>query len=301
VEDAKKVLATLKEYGVDDIDTARVYGDGTTETYIAKAGATDGTFQIATKVAPPFHKPTDLREKLETSLKELGVKSVDILYLHAPQRDVPFKDTCEEMNKLHKEGKFKIFGVSNYHSWEVAHMVEICRANGWVAPTLYQVMYNAIARDPEGELFTACKFYGIDVVFYNPLAGGLLTGRYKSSEMPKEGRFSDVNQQASGKMYRERYLNKPQYFEALEHIEPVAKKHGLTLVEVALRWAHHHSALNVNQGTTTGDGIIIGASSDAQLRQNLDALKKGPLPDDVVQALDEAWLIVKAVAPTYWR
>jgi len=301
IDEAKQIKNTLVEYGVKEADVARVYCAGTSEGQCAAAGFMDGSFQMATKCAPPNHKPADLRKSLETSLKELNVKCVDIFYLHYPQREVPFKDTCEEMNKLHKEGKFKIFGLSNYRSWEVAHIVETCKANGWIQPTLYQVMYNVIARDPEAELFPCCKFYGLDVVFYNPLAGGLLTGRYKSMETPTEGRFSDANQQKSGKMYRERYLNKKAYFDAIHHIAPVAEKHNLTLVQVALRWALHHSKLNIKQGSTTGDGIILGASSDEQLRQNLDALKEGPLPQDVLDACDEAWLTVKSVAPTYWR
>jgi len=300
VEGAKQIFKTLKEYGVEELDVARGYGDGTSESYLRDSGAADGSFQIATKVAPPFHKPADLREKFTTCLKELGRDNVDILYLHAPQRDVPFKDSCEEMNKLHKEGKFKIFGVSNYRSWEVAHMVEVCRANGWIQPTLYQLMLNPLARDAEPELFSCCKHYGIDIVFYNPLAGGLLTGRYKSMEVPSEGRFSDAPGQRAGTMYRNRYWN-PRYFQALAEIEPVLEKEGISMVEAALRWAKHHSGLNVSQGATTGDGIIIGASSDEQLRQNLDALAKGPLPQTVLDAYDRAWLIVKPVAPTYWR
>jgi len=298
---AKQIMDTLKEYGVKELDSARGYASGTSEGYLQKIHATDGSFQIATKVPPPNHRPADLRRTFETSLKELGRDSVDILYLHAPQREVPFKDTCEEMNKLHTEGKFKIFGVSNYRSWEVVEIINLCKANGWVYPTLYQVMYNAIARDAEDELFPMCKKYGVDVVMYNGLAGGILSGRYKSQEIPTEGRFSDANNQVQGKRYRERYFNKKAYFDAVELLTPVAAKHNFTLVEVALRWLHHHSALSMDQGATKGDGIILGASSDEQLRQNLDAWKAGPLPDDVIDALDEAWLIVKAVAPVYFR
>jgi aflatoxin B1 aldehyde reductase len=100
-------------------------------------------------------------------------------------------------------------------------------------------------------------------------------------------------------MYRERYF-KDATFEALRLIEPVAQKHDLTLLEIALRWCIHHSDLKtrVKGGN---DGVIIGVSSFAQLEGNLKDLEKGPLPEDVVKALDEAWLISKATTPNYFR
>lgn len=100
-----------------------------------------------------------------------------------------------------------------------------------------------------------------------------------------------------GSLYRKRYF-KDATFDALRIIEPVAEKHGLTLLEVALRWVVHHSKLNVKGG---GDGIIIGVSSEAQLEGNLRDLEKGPLPEEVVQALDEAWKVAKAETPVYWH
>jgi aflatoxin B1 aldehyde reductase len=99
--------------------------------------------------------------------------------------------------------------------------------------------------------------------------------------------------------YRARYFQDAT-FEALALIEPVAKKHNLTLLEVALRWCVHHSKLQMVDGTKR-DGVIIGVSSLKQLEGNLTDLEKGPLPDEVVQTLDEAWNVCKASAPTYWR
>ena len=100
-------------------------------------------------------------------------------------------------------------------------------------------------------------------------------------------------------MYRERYYKKGS-FDALKIVEDVAQKHNLTLLEIALRWTVHHSELKtrVKGGN---DGVIIGVSSFGQLESNLADLEKGPLPDEVVQALDEAWLVAKATAPTYFR
>jgi aflatoxin B1 aldehyde reductase len=138
----------------------------------------------------------------------------------------------------------------------------------------------------------------MDIVTYNPLAGGIFSGKYKSEDMvPKEGRYSDIAGHEEGAMYRKRYF-KGATFEALRLIEPVVEKYGLTLLETAMRWLTHHSALKVQDGR---DGVIIGVSSFNQLEGNLANIEKGPLPDEVVKVLDDAWLITKATAPNYWH
>ena len=139
--------------------------------------------------------------------------------------------------------------------------------------------------------------FGIALVIYNPLAAGLFSGKYTTLNEPAEGRFSTTNN--LGKLYMDRYF-KQSTLDALAVVEPVAKKHGITLIETALRWCVHHSKLQMR--TQGGDdGIILGISSYAQLEQNVEACEKDPLPDEVVKALDKAWHITKADAVTYWR
>jgi len=124
----------------------------------------------------------------------------------------------------------------------------------------------------------------------------LFSGKYKSKDIPQEGRYSDAVG-SMGEMYRKRYF-KDSTFEALKIVEPVAEKHGLTLVETAVRWVVNHSALNIKDGN---DGIIIGVSSLSQLDQNMKDCEKGPLPQEVVDALDKAWLVTKVDTPNYWH
>ena len=189
-------------------------------------------------------------------------------------------------------------GISNFAAFEVAEVVMMCKYNGWVRPTVYQGMYNAMTRGLERELLVACRRYGLDVVVYNPMAGGLLSGKIKSRDMvPESGRFSDVSS-AQGANYRRRYFREST-FAALRLVEAAVAKHeGLGMAETALRWMVHHSQLRIRDGN---DGIIIGASSLAQLESNLDSVEKGPLPADVVQALDEAWGVSKADTADYWH
>lgn len=157
---------------------------------------------------------------------------------------------------------------------------------------------NNIARSIETELIHACRRYGLSIVIYNPLAGGLFSGKIKSRDIkPQEGRFSDVAN--SGERYRERYF-KDETFKALQIIENTASKHNLTLLEIAFRWLRHHSQLRwADQGGD--DGVILGVSGFDQLKNNLADLEKGPLPQDVVDALDAAWMVTKPTTANYWH
>lgn len=205
------------------------------------------------------------------------------------------QETLEAINKLHKAGKFKQFAVSNFTAFELAEAVMICKYNGWVLPTLYQGMYNMITRNIEPEVFAACRRYGLDIVVYNQIGGGLFSGRIKSQHMvPEDGRFSDITR--SGVRYRKRYYHES-IFQAMKLIEGAIKKHSLTMIETALRWIVHHSKLRVMDGN---DGVLIGVSSLAHLDENIDDLEKGPLPADVVEAVEQAWQVAKAESSVYW-
>lgn len=159
-------------------------------------------------------------------------------------------------------------------------------------------MYNVITRNIESELFVACRRYGLDIVVYNPIAGGLFSGKIKSKDLvPDSGRFSDSKGTAQGRNYRDRYFREST-FQALQLVENAAEKHGLTMIETALRWTVHHSGLKIKDGN---DGILIGVSSIDQLKDNLDNLEKGPLPEEVITALDQAWQVSKAESVPYWH
>ena len=131
---------------------------------------------------------------------------------------------------------------------------------------------------------------------YNTLAGGLFSAKIKSAEIPEEGQYRKVVKY--GEMYRKRYF-KDSTFEALRLMEETAKKHELTLLEIALRWCTHHTALKMQDGGR--DGVIIRVSSFNQLESNLKDLEKDPLPEEVIKTLDEAWMLTKATTTHYWH
>ncbi|KAH0530814.1 hypothetical protein TsFJ059_005397 [Trichoderma semiorbis] len=303
--EAEKLLDIFQSHGYNKIDTSRYYGSGTSEEYLGKLKWQDRCLIIDTKIYPTVvlptdkdkwtHRPEHLRECLKQSFKALQADKIDMWYLHGPDRSTPYVDTLRAVNELHKEGLFDRFGISNYMSWEVAQICEICDANNWIRPVAYQGIYNVLHRTVEAELFPCLRRYNMGFYAYNPLAGGFLTGNMdKNASVEKGSRFDP--EQAQGKGYRARYWNDA-YFNAVEIIKLAADKHGLRVAEVALRWMTNHSEL----GSDYPDAVLIGASSATHIEQNILDLEKGPLPEDVITALDKAWELVRPITGKYWH
>jgi aflatoxin B1 aldehyde reductase len=148
LDEYNKCLDYFQAQGYNEVDTARTYVGGKQESFTSEAGWKERGLTLATKwypSKPGAHKPKTLREALTTSLAELKTDCVDIFYLHAADRAVPFAETLEAVNELHKEGKFVRLGLSNFTAFEVAEVVITCKERGWVRPTIYQGMYNAIS------------------------------------------------------------------------------------------------------------------------------------------------------------
>ncbi|KAF9171852.1 hypothetical protein BGX21_004784 [Mortierella sp. AD011] len=291
-ENAKSFLELFGSYGHVEIDTARVYGAGTTEQVLGQLPMAH--FKIATK-AWPFEDGSfneeNLAVQLRQSLKTLNASKVDVFYLHAPEGATPLEVTAKAVNSLYKEGLFERFGLSNFPSWQVALIHEICKQNGYVLPTVYQGMYNPISRSVVPELLPCLKHLNISFYGYHPLASGLLTGKYKFDKDVADGLRFDPKT-GYGKNFRERYWNQLT-FEGIEILEKAAAENQITLLEATLRWMRHHSGLEAK------DGIIIGTTSLKNLEECLKDLDKGPLDESMVQAFDEAWEKVKPTSQYY--
>eukprot|EP00735_Rhodelphis_limneticus_P001495 TRINITY_DN12124_c0_g1::TRINITY_DN12124_c0_g1_i1::g.26569::m.26569 TRINITY_DN12124_c0_g1::TRINITY_DN12124_c0_g1_i1::g.26569 ORF type:complete len:342 (-),score=57.07,sp/Q8CG45/ARK72_RAT/50.00/4e-108,Aldo_ket_red/PF00248.16/9.8e-51 TRINITY_DN12124_c0_g1_i1:185-1150(-) len=303
VEQSAESIKKFREFGHVEIDTALMYGAGNTEKVLAAAlaspGLSDYSVQIATKANPWVEralKPESVKEQLTTSLHSLQRNSVDIFYLHAPDHNTEIADTLRAVNELYQAGKFKEFGLSNYAAWQVAEIYYLCKEHGFVLPTVYQGMYNGVTRDVERELFPCIRRLGLRFYAYNPLAGGILTGRYQYEAVPDEGRFGGEDKWA--KAYRDRYWKK-EIFSGMERLRTACEASGqVTLMDSAFSWLVHHSKLDA----TKGDGVIIGGSSVQQIATNLEALRKAvPLPDSVVSAYDQTWQEAKPNVPSYFR
>ncbi|OAP62887.1 hypothetical protein AYL99_02114 [Fonsecaea erecta] len=207
LDEFNRCLDHSQERGYSEVDTARLYMEGKQE-FTAAAQWKKRGLVLATKVYPVhpgFHGSQVLRTKVSDSLQALQTDHVDIFYLHAAERSVPFAETRETVNELYQRRKFERLGVSNYTAFEVAEIVTMCNERGWVRRTIYQAVYNAITRSIEDELIPCCRRYGMEIVVYNPLAGGILSGKYTTAaSIPTEGRYSDKNTRAA--VYREKYF-----------------------------------------------------------------------------------------------
>lgn len=288
----KAYLAT----GGRELDTAYVYNDGATENYLGEIlpELDPQSYEIATKVHPritgKLDRATILMEFPE-SLRRMKRDSVDLLYFHFPDGKTPIEEALETVAELHEQGKVKELGLSNYPAWQVVDIAYKCDKIGCPRPTVYQGMYNALCRNVDPELFPAIRSLGMRFYAFNPLAGGLLTGKHHHFEdAPEPGRFARL------KSYRDRYW-KNSYFDAIEEIRLACEKEGIAMVEAAYRWMVNHSCMK----SELDDGILLGASRQEQMEQNLTAAKKGPLPESIIAAMDEAWEIAKPDSPAYFK
>ncbi|XP_062889254.1 aflatoxin B1 aldehyde reductase member 3 [Mobula hypostoma] len=301
-EQSALILKAFLERGHDELDGAFMYTEGRSEQIIGSLDLAQRV-KIATKVNPwegKTLKAESVRYQFNTSLERLQRKSVEILYLHAPDHVTSIEETLAACQELYQQGKFKELGLSNYASWEVAEIYSICKHNNWVLPTVYQGMYNATTRQVEVELLPCLRHFGMRFYAYNPLAGGLLTGKYKfedQNEKQPTGRFFG---NAWAEAYRNRYW-KEHNFRGIDLVKKaIDKTYGCgktSLVSAALRWMYHHSNL---QGDL-GDAVIVGISTMEQLQQNLFATEEGPLDSTVVEAFNEAWKLVAHDCPNYFR
>lgn len=294
---AAEMISTYKAAGHCELDTAFVYQNGDTELLLGelqKTGVLENCL-LAGKINPKNDnglKPAAIDHQLNTSLSRVNLASFDLVYLHQPDLNTPIEDSLAALYAHYQAGKFKRFGLSNYAAWQVAEIAEICQRNGWMRPSVYQGMYNALTRDVERELFYCLRNYDMEFYVYNPLAGGLLTGKHSGFDSrPEDGRFG------TNVEYQGRYWKK-ENFSAVQQFVEVCQAHAVEPAAAALRWLVHHSALSNTDGK---HGVILGASKMAHFESNLAACTAGPLPDAVVAALDEGWESVRASCIKYFR
>ncbi|KAE9405733.1 Aldo/keto reductase [Gymnopus androsaceus JB14] len=289
LEETQAVADLFASRGGSAFDTSNAYANGTSQEYLAKTDLKG--LPVDTKIAPTFpgaHAPEALRKAVQDAASALAPHKIRILYLHFPDRSVPYEDTLREIDSLHKEGYFEQFGLSNFDSWEVAEMYTISKLKGWVLPTVYQGRYNAMERNIEDECAVPClRRFGIAFYAYSPLAGGLLSGKWNKPEdmdninVVAGTRFdtSTANSNPIQKLFHDKYQKLIPSFAALTQALDAAK---IPPAEAALRWIQHHSALK------PGDTVIIGASKMVQIETNLKYSALGPLPEDIIQLIDQA-------------
>ena len=292
---SRRMVDFCLDRGVNFLDTANMYNLGLAETIIGNIlkGRRDKVV-LASKVRMKWGddpdqeglSPANMRKAMDATLKRLQTDYVDLYYLHAPDWSVPIEETLDTMDEFVRAGKVRYPGCSNYASWQVVQMIAICEREGYKAPYVSQPMYNLLARGIEQEYLAMCKAFGVSTVVYNPLAGGLLTGKHHR-ERPIPGTRFDNN-----KLYLDRYWH-PGYFDAVDELQKAAAAAGRTLPDIAINWLLHHTAT---------DCIILGASRIEHLEQNLDAFDRGgPLSPELLEVCEKVWHDLRGITPNYNR
>jgi aryl-alcohol dehydrogenase-like predicted oxidoreductase len=291
---ANKMVHHCFDKGINFIDTANIYQAGLSESMLGEAmrGKRDQLI-VATKGRGKMGNGPDesglskraLFRAVEDSLKRLQTDYVDLYYLHQPDYDVPIEETLSALDELVKQGKIRFPGTSNYSGWQVCEMLWMAKANKYKPAYVSQPMYNLLARGIEQEYLPMAKHYDVAVIAYNPLAGGLLTGKHRQAAIPPGTRFDNNS------MYQERYWHS-ENFAAVDKLKAAAERAGRSLLDAAFCWLLHH---------TRTDCVLLGATSIEQLEQNLAACEKGPLPPDVLRVCEDVWTELRSPVPIYCR
>ena len=292
-----ELLDFVVDQGINFIDTANGYNAGLSEEIIGKWMKARGNRErivLATKVRYAVggdpdtagSTPKVILREVENSLRRLNTDYIDIYYLHQPDDDTPIEITWRALESLVDSGKIRYIGVSNFAAWQVVEAVNLARNRGWTPPTVTQALHNAISRAAETELLPMTRAYDIGTCMYNPLAGGLLTGKYKAGkEAGSDTRF------AANEMYRKRYWNDPQRT-AADQFSRIAAQRGRTSAELALRYMLDHPNVDVT---------LFGATRREQVEQNLAAVTSSPLSTEELNLCDEIWAELHGPVPQYNR
>ena len=293
--EALRIVDRCLDAGINFIDTANVYNKGAAEAMLAKA--LTGKRQkvvLATKVGLKAGDGPDesglsraaIHKALEASLRRLQTDYVDLYYLHLPDYTVPIEETLAAMDEVVRAGKVRFPAVSNFAAWQICEIHWIAHKNGFKPPYISQPMYNVLTRAIEDDYLAFCKRFNVAVVTYNPLAGGLLTGKQSKQRGPIPGTRFDGNQ-----IYLNRYWH-DDYFAAVEELLDVARAAGKTPVELAFQWLLAQPQV---------DSIILGASRLEQLEENLKACQGGTLDEALLARCDGVWKRLRGITPKYNR
>jgi 1-deoxyxylulose-5-phosphate synthase len=271
---AFKIMDAASEAGVNFIDTADVYPvpvsletAGRTEEIVGRwlKGRRDD-FILATKCRMQMGpRPNDaglsrkhILAAFDASLRRLGTDYVDLYQVHSPDPDTPIDETLRALDWLVQSGKVRYIGCSNYPAWQLARALWTSDRLGLARFDSAQPRYNILYREIENEIVPLCVDQGVGILAYNPLAGGLLTGKHKRGTPPA----ADTRFAVAGKIYKDRYWNDA-CFTAVEGLLNYFSARDTSLAQVAVAWVLSRP------GVTSA---IVGATTPDQLRHTLGAV-----------------------------
>ncbi len=284
--EAAKLVKWALDAGINFIDTADQYVNGLTEEIVGKAlKGVRHNVVLATKVGGWQSGPTvndigtsrrHIMDGVEGSLRRLGTDYIDIYYTHRWDHATPIDETLRALDDLVHQGKVRYIGCSNYLVWQLCKALWVSELLNLARYACTQPPYNLVTRGVEDEMLPLCLNEGVGVCVYNPLAGGILTGKHDPNKPPSEG--SRFGNKMMGKMYSDRYWL-PGDFEAVAQFKEITRKHGRSMPQFALAWILNNKAIT---------SVLCGANSIKQLEENTGAIEL-TLTEEELKACDEVW------------
>ena len=288
MKDAKALLQTAYDAGVNFFDNAEGYEAGESEKIMGDAisalGLQRDTFAVSSKVFWGGEKPTQLglsakhvRDACDHALQRLKVDYLDLFFCHRPDIDTPIEETVRAMHQLVLQGKILYWGTSEWNAQQITEAHRVARQEHLTPPTMEQPQYNLFTREKvEADYRPLYEQYGLGTTIWSPLASGLLTGKYLDG-IPDDSRLNLPGYE----WLRDNLLSEKgqSNLEKVRQLHPLAQELGISLTHLSLAWC----LKNPNVST-----VILGASRLSQLEDNLGALDALPKLDDGVMArIDE--------------
>lgn len=286
------ILDKVADAGINFIDTADGYPMGADTTLVGRAEEIVGRwlknkrqqFIVATKGGLPMGpEPWNqgasrkhLLDAIDGSLRRLGTDYIDLYQVHFDDHATPLDETLEALDLIVRSGKARYIGASNILAYRLARAIgrsDILKISRYVS---VQPRYNLLFREIERELLPLALEEGVAVIPFNPLAGGLLTGKYNREETPTEGRFSAAIGNNFGALYQDRYWHDRQ-FQTVSQLDEIAKSRGVPLTTLSVAWV---------LANPTVTAAILGASRLEQLDHSLAATSYSIDPE-LKKQLDE--------------
>ena len=285
VDEARRIVDMALDAGVNVVDTADVYSEGRSEEIVGEIlkGRRDKVV-LATKARFPMGDgPNDaglsrgyLMRATEASLRRLNTDYIDLYQVHWPDPATPIEETLQALDTLVQCGKVRYVGCSNFPAWQLADALWTSASHNLARFECDQPRYNLLFRMIEDEIVPLCQAHGVGIIAYNPLAGGMLTGRYRGRHDVEEGtRFALAH---AGDLYRKRYWHE-EVLETVDRLAAFFEQRGKKLLHVALSW------VLAQPGITSA---IVGASRPDQLAESL-LYASVALDDEERVACDGAW------------
>jgi aryl-alcohol dehydrogenase-like predicted oxidoreductase len=275
------IVKTALAHGINFIDTADVYAQGTSERLLGQALKTLGVARkdvvLATKVYSTMGPgPNDvgasrahIMDGVQASLERLQTDHIDLYQIHSTDTVTPIEETMRALDDLVRQGLVRYVGVSNWQAWRIMKALGLCERHGWARPDSLQAYYTIAGRDIEREIVPMLQSEGVGLMVWSPLAGGLLSGKFGPGSNGPEG--------ARRIVFDFPPVNRDRAWACVDAMRSVAEAHGVSVAQVALAWILAKPFVS---------SIIIGAKTEAQLLDNIGATSL-VLSAEEVATLDE--------------